>query len=130
MDDCLFCKIASGQIPSTRIWEDDNLLAFLDINPIKPGHTLVIPKKHVDAVFDIEEPIYSELFKAAKRLAPLIQNATEAKRMGVMVEGFLVRHAHVHLVPLHRCGELDFKCAKKAQPEELSRMAMRIRSTL
>ena len=105
MSDCIFCKIAKGEIPSSKIWEDEDHLAFLDINPVNPGHTLIIPKNHVDSVFDMAENDYSKLFMAAKKLSSPLKNAMEAKRVGVIIEGFLVPHAHVHLVPLNRMSE-------------------------
>lgn len=128
--DCIFCKISGGEIPSAKIWEDGDFVAFLDINPINPGHTLIIPKRHVDRLFDIPEPQYSALFAAARRLSAPILKATGAKRMGLVVEGFLVPHAHLHLVPLHGGNELDFRRAKKAPPEELAAMASAIKSAM
>lgn len=125
--DCIFCKIASGEIAGERIWEDGLFAAFLDINPINPGHTLVVPKAHIESVFDMEAEYFSALFEAARKLAGPLRKATGAKRIGVIVEGFAVSHSHVHLVPLHHGGELDFGRAKKASPEELSAMGKRIR---
>jgi len=130
MDDCIFCKIVAGKIPCTRIWENDRFLAFLDINPINPGHTLIIPKKHTDLVFDLDDADYSALFNAAKTLSKPIKKATDAKRIGMIVEGFLVHHAHLHLVPLNQGGELDFRRAKKANPAELEAMAGKIKDGL
>jgi len=130
MDDCIFCKIASGQIPSSKIWEDEDHFAFLDINPINPGHALVIPKKHIDNVFSIEDEAYSKLFLAAKRLSGPIQDAVGSKRVGVIIEGFLVHHAHIHLVPINHGNELDPSRAKKASPEELEETAKSIREKL
>ncbi len=128
--DCLFCKISEGTIPSAKVYEDEHVLAFLDINPINPGHTLIIPKKHVDNIFDSEPALYSRLFASARELSSPIQKATGAKRIGVVVEGFLVHHAHIHLVPINGGGELDFRRARKAGPEELERMAGKIRNHL
>lgn len=127
MTDCIFCKIAKGEIPSTKVWEDEGYFAFLDINPINPGHTLLIPKKHEDSVFDMDDESYSGLFQAAKKLSGPLQKAADSKRVGVIIEGFAVHHAHVHLVPLHNAGELDFSRAEKASPEELEEIAKRIR---
>ncbi|MEW6748903.1 MAG: HIT family protein [Candidatus Micrarchaeota archaeon] len=126
MDSCIFCKIANGGIPSSKIWEDERHIAFLDINPVNPGHTLIIPKKHVDSVFDMDEKAYSDLFLAAKRLSGPLKEAMAAKRIGVIIEGFLVPHAHIHLVPINSGSEL-YERAKKAAPEELSSVAERIR---
>lgn len=130
MADCIFCKIVAGEIPSAKVWEDENFYAFLDINPINPGHTLLIPKKHEDYLFELADPHYSEIFQAAKKLAHPLKNATGATRIGLIVEGFLVPHVHLHLIPIHGGGELDPGRAKKADPEELSKMAEKIRAQL
>lgn len=130
MTDCIFCKIAKGEIPSTKLWEDERFFAFLDINPINPGHALVIPKKHEDNVFDLDEETYSGLFLTAKRLSEPIQKAVGSKRVGVIIEGFLVHHAHVHLVPINSGNELDPSRAKKASPEELEEIARKVRVNL
>jgi histidine triad (HIT) family protein len=130
MTDCIFCRIIAGEIPSTKIWEDDDFFAFLDINPINPGHTLVIPKKHHDYLFTMDEPLYSKIFDAAKMLSKPLEKATGAKRIGVVVEGFLVPHVHVHLVPLHEGGELSFGRAKKAMTEELNETANKIKNEM
>ncbi|MDD5172353.1 MAG: HIT family protein [Candidatus ainarchaeum sp.] len=130
MDDCIFCKIGAGKIPSAKVYEDDKFLAFLDINPVNPGHTLLIPKKHVDNLFDIEEPLYSDLFKTAKKLSKSLTKAMGAKRVGVIVEGFLVHHAHVHLIPINHGNELDPGRARKAEPAELTAVADKIRNQL
>ncbi|MFH0884137.1 MAG: HIT family protein [Candidatus Micrarchaeota archaeon] len=130
MNDCIFCMIASGKIPCTKIAENKDFLAFLDINPINPGHTLIIPKKHVENVFDLGKAEYAELFEMSRRISEPLRKAAEAKKIGVIVEGFLVPHAHVHLVPLNYAGELSFSRAKKADPAELAAMASRIRQQL
>jgi histidine triad (HIT) family protein len=130
MDECIFCKIASGKIPCTRLYEDGAVLAFLDINPINPGHSLVIPKRHVESVFAMGAQEYSALFERARLLSEPLKKATGAKRAGIIVEGFLVPHAHVHIVPLHHGGELSFSRARKAAPAELEDMARRIRQHL
>ncbi|MEW6722211.1 MAG: HIT family protein [Candidatus Micrarchaeota archaeon] len=130
MENCVFCKIVSGQIPCSRVYEDDSLLAFLDINPINPGHTLVIPKKHVDNVFGMDDDAYHSLFSSAKKVSGAIQTATGAKRIGVVVEGFLIPHAHVHLVPINSGGELSFGRAKKATAESLAEVSAKIRAHL
>lgn len=130
MTDCIFCRIAAGEIPSVKVWEDDDLLAFMDINPINPGHTLIIPKKHHGYIFEMEEPLYSRMFEAARKLSGPIKQAMEAKRIGMIVEGFLVPHAHLHLVPLNNGGELSFGRAKAADPEELKSNAEKIKSLM
>ncbi|MFH0738158.1 MAG: HIT family protein [Candidatus Micrarchaeota archaeon] len=130
MTDCIFCKIAQGEIPCSRIWEDERFIAFLDINPVNPGHTLLIPKTHTDNVFDIDEENYSNLFLAAKLLSKPLQKALGAKRVGIIIEGFLVHHAHIHLIPLNHGNELDFSRARKASPEELAETARKIKQHL
>jgi histidine triad (HIT) family protein len=130
MQDCIFCKIAQGEIPSSTIWGDEKFLAFLDINPVNPGHTLLIPKKHIDNVFEMEDRDYSDLFLAAKLLSKPLQAAMGAKRVGVMIEGFLVHHAHIHLIPLKHGNGLDPCRAKKATPEELAEVAKKIKAHL
>lgn len=130
MEDCIFCKIAGGKIPSAKVYEDEKFFAFLDINPVAPGHTLLIPKKHVDNLFDIEEPLYSEMFQTAKKLSKPLTKAMGAKRVGVIVEGFLVHHAHVHLVPMKSGGDLNPGNARRADPAELAINAEKIRKQL
>ncbi|NYZ74275.1 HIT family protein [Candidatus Micrarchaeota archaeon] len=130
MDDCIFCKIGAGKIPSAKVYEDERFLAFLDINPVSPGHTLLIPKKHVDNLFDIEEPLYSEMFQTAKKLSKSLTKAMGAKRVGVMVEGFLVHHAHVHLIPMNHGSDLNPANARKAEPAELTAIAEKIRKQI
>src|SRR3990167_3772561 len=111
-NDCIFCKIVKGEIPAVKIFEDEKHFAFLDMNPINSGHTLLIPKKHADYLFDLNDKEYSELMLKAKELAKLLKNKLEPKRVGIIVEGFLIPHAHIHLVPLNKGGELSFEKAK------------------
>jgi len=127
MDDCIFCKIAKGEIDCAKVYEDEKFFAFLDVRPLNPGHTLLIPKKHADYVFEIDEPLYSELFQTAKKLSKPIQNAAKSKRIGISIEGFGVPHAHVHLIPINNVNEIDPNRARKASPEELSSVAGKIK---
>ena len=129
-ESCIFCKIASGAIPCAKVWESERLLAFLDISPVNPGHTLLIPKGHVESVFSLGSADYAEIFEAARRLSGPLLKATGSKRIGVIIEGFLIPHAHVHLVPINRGGELSFERAKKADMAGLVEMARRIREQL
>ncbi len=128
MEGCIFCKIASGKMPSMKVAEGPDFLAFLDINPINPGHTLIIPKRHCGSVFGLGEGEYRSLFEAARSLEGPLLKATGARRVGMIVEGFLVPHAHLHLVPLNGGGELSFSRAKKASQAELEGMLSRIRA--
>lgn len=127
--DCIFCKIVEGEIPSYKVYEDDHFLAFLDINPINLGHTLLVPKKHIDYVFDLNDESYCSIWTKAKELAPKIQAATNSKRIGIAVEGFAVPHAHIHLVPINKGNELDPNLAKPADSSKLAKMAAKIRMT-
>ncbi len=124
---CIFCKIAKGEIPSYKIWEDEKHLAFLDINPIQKGHTLVIPKKHVEEIFFMEDKEYLELMEAVKRVAERIKEKLKPKRVGVIVEGFLVPHVHVHLIPLNSGSEL-YEHRKKLSEQEMKEIVEKLSS--
>lgn len=130
MDSCIFCKIAKGEIDSAKIYEDDKFFAFLDARPLNPGHTLLLPKEHVDYVFEVDEPLYSELFKTAKKLSKPIQNAVQSKRIGLAIEGFGVPHIHIHLIPINNANEIDPHRAKKATTEELQEVAEKIKKEI
>jgi histidine triad (HIT) family protein len=130
MGTCIFCSIVKGMQPAHRVWESEDFLAFLTRGPCNPGHTLLIPKTHVDYVFDLAEPLYSAIFQAAKQLSAPIQRATDAKRVGVAVEGFSVPHVHLHLVPLYNLSELDPHRHIEQSQGELAEMAERIRSEI
>jgi histidine triad (HIT) family protein len=130
MDTCVFCQIIEGVEPAHRVWECDDFLAFLSIHPCNPGHTCLIPKAHVDYVFDLQEPLYSRIFQVAKQLSKPLKAATAAKRIGIAVEGFSVPHVHLHLVPLHDVSELDPHRHIKQTNEELSITAAKIRDDI
>jgi histidine triad (HIT) family protein len=119
---CLFCEIIHAKVPAFTVWENDSFLAFLDIHPINPGHTLLIPKEHVEDVFAMSDETIENLFVTAKKLAPSLKKATSAKRIGIIVEGFGVPHVHVHLVPVNNGNELNPERAKEAAQEELNEM--------
>ena len=130
METCIFCQIVKGKGPAHRIWETEDFLAFLTRRPCNPGHTLLIPKTHVDYVFDMEEPLYTKIFGAAKQLSEPIRHATNAKRIGVAIEGLSVPHVHLHLVPLYNISELDPHRHIEQTQEELAEMAGRIKARL
>jgi histidine triad (HIT) family protein len=124
----IFTKIVNGEIPSYKIAEDENYYAFLDINPLAKGHTLVIPKKEVDYIFDIEEELYKGLFAFAKKVAPAIEKVIPCKRIGLTVIGLEVPHAHIHLIPINSIYDMDFKQPKlKLSPDEFETIAQKIR---
>ena len=123
----IFTKIIRGEIPCNKILEDDKYFAFLEIRPLRPGHTLVIPKQETDYFFDLDDAAMSGLLIFSKKVAAAIQKATGCEKVAVVVYGLLVRHAHVHLVPVDGTpGELDFRNQKDAGKEELARMAEKI----
>ena len=108
----IFSRIVNGEIPSWKVAEDENYYAFLDINPLALGHTLVIPKKEVDYIFDLESSEYAGLWAFAHKVAKALGNAVPCKRVGVAVLGMEVPHAHIHLVPLQSEADLDFRKEK------------------
>ncbi len=108
----IFSKIVAGEIPCYKIAENENFLAFLDIMPLAIGHTLVIPKKESDYIFDIESEEYIQLWKFAQKVAKAVGSAIPCKRVGVAVIGLEVPHAHIHLVPLNKVGDINFERSK------------------
>jgi histidine triad (HIT) family protein len=126
MADCIFCKIVGKEIPAHIIKEDENFLVFLDVNPVNPGHLLIIPKEHVESVFDLPDEQYKNIFETAKALSTPLQNAMQSRKIGIAVEGFGVPHAHVHLVPLHNPNELNPERATHMEDETLAPIAEKI----
>lgn len=123
----IFTRIVNGEIPSYKVAESDKFYAFLDINPLAQGHTLVIPKQETDYIFDIDDSQYQELFLFAKRVAAAIKKAIPCKRVGVAVLGMEVPHAHIHLVPLQTEGDMDFRKEKLSlTPEAFKEIAEKI----
>lgn len=127
----IFTKIVKGEIPSYKIAEDENYYAFLDINPLAKGHTLVIPKKEVDYLFDLDDETLKGLTTFSKRIAKAIDKTIECKRVGVVVLGLEVPHAHVHLIPLNSEADASFTKPKlKLSQEEFEAIAEKIKSAL
>jgi len=115
----IFSKIISGEIPSYKIAENDKFVAFLDAMPLVAGHTLVVPKKEVDLIFDLDSKDYKELWAFTQDIAKQIKKAIPCKRVGIAVVGLEVPHAHIHLVPLNTVDDLNFKNVRKVfTPEE------------
>ena len=127
----VFTRIVNGEIPCYKIAEDNRFLAFLDINPLAKGHTLVIPKKEVDYIFDLEDNLLADMNIFAKMVARAIDKSVDCKRVGIAVVGLEVPHAHIHLIPLNHIGDLNFANPKlKLSPEEFNRIAQTIISHL
>lgn len=127
----IFTKIVNGEIPAHKVAETSEFLAFLDINPLREGHVLVIPKKEVDYIFDIEDDLYVSMMIFAKIVAGGIKKAIPCNRVGVAVVGLEVPHAHIHLIPIDKISDMDFG-RKKLNPttEELSNTALKILDAL
>lgn len=124
---CVFCKVLKGEIPCGKVWENRKFLAFLDINPVNPGHFIIIPKHHTDYFYELPDDEYREIFEIAKKLERPLRSATGAKRIGLVVEGFAVPHAHLHLVPLHKSDDIDPCRAKPGVSHEMKMIAEKIR---
>lgn len=123
----IFTKIIKGDIPSYKIHENESFYTFLDINPNAKGHTLVIPKKPVDKLFDLDEETYTELFKYARKIATAIEKSVPCNRVGISVIGLEVPHAHIHLIPLNSMNDANFSAPKtKSTPAEFTELAKKI----
>ncbi|MCF0053968.1 HIT family protein [Dyadobacter sp. LJ53] len=126
----IFSKIVKGEIPSHKIAETDDFLAFLDAFPITAGHTLVIPKREVDYIFDLEDKEYSDLFLFARSIAPALQKVVPCLRIGLTVIGLEVPHTHIHLLPLNSMADADFSEKMNTSQEELAALAAKIRAEI
>lgn len=123
----IFTKIIRGEIPCYKIAEDERYFAFLDINPLMAGHTLVVPKRETDYIFDLNDEEFSGLFLFAKKVALAIEKSIPCARIGVAVIGLEIPHAHIHLVPMNTMNDMNFKNPKlKLSQEELSKIAKKI----
>jgi histidine triad (HIT) family protein len=127
----IFSRIVSGEIPAYKVAEDKDYLAFLDINPLKEGHTLVIPKREVDYIFDLDPELQSGLWVFASSVAKGIQKVIPCRRIGVTVIGLEVPHAHVHLIPLTGMHDMDFSKPKLTPaPHRMEELAAQIREAI
>ena len=125
----LFSRIVAGEIPAHKVAEDDRFLAFLDVSPLKEGHTLVIPKRETDYLFDLPDDELADLLIFAKRVAKAVQSAVECRRIGVAVIGLEVPHAHVHLIPMQTVADMNFANPKLSPSvDALAATAARIRA--
>jgi histidine triad (HIT) family protein len=127
----IFTRIVQGEIPCHKVAETDDFLAFLDINPLTKGHTLVIPKEEVDYIFDLRDDLYLGLHVFAREVARAIERTVSCARIGTAVVGLEVPHAHLHLVPINEIGDLNFNNPRKEfSQEELAQLASDIRANL
>jgi len=127
----IFSKIIAGEIPSYRIHEDERYYAFLDINPLAEGHTLVIPKVETDYIFDLEDKLLADMMVFAKKVAHAIDQSIECKRVGIAVLGLEVPHAHIHLIPINNLYDIEFSKPKlKFTDEEFRATAGKIVAAL
>lgn len=122
----IFTKIVNGEIPCYKIAEDDNYLAFLDVNPNAKGHTLCLPKQEINKLFDMEEAQYLGLMKFSRKVAKALEKAVTCKRVGVAVVGLEVPHVHVHLIPLQDMDDMRFQRKVTLLPEEFQEIASQI----
>ncbi len=123
----IFSRIVAREIPSYKVAESNKFYAFLDINPLAKGHTLVIPKKEVDYIFDLDDELYKELFAFAKKVGIAIESVVPCKRMGLIVFGLDVPHAHIHLIPINKASDMSFESPKLSlEDEEFLEIAAKI----
>ena len=135
MENCIFCKIVRGQVPSEQVYEDEHVLGFLDIHPNNPGHTLIVPKIHAKNIFDITENTWCALAPAIHKLAPAIMRAVEAHGMNITMNnepaaGQIVFHAHIHLIPRFENDGYHLWKGKDSSAEERKTVAEKIKSLL
>jgi histidine triad (HIT) family protein len=126
----IFTKIVNGEIPCYKVAETEDFLAFLDVNPNTKGHTLCIPKKEVDKIFDLDEVTYNGLMRFSRKVALAIEKTIDCKRIGISVIGLEVPHVHVHLIPLHTMEDIRFTTKVSLAPEEFQNIAEKIQSNI
>ncbi len=123
----VFTKIVKGELPAYKVAEDERFLAFLDINPLSKGHTLVIPKEEIDYIFDLPEELYRDLWLFARKVARAIEKVVECERIGIAVVGLEVPHAHIHLIPINSVADMNFaKPRVKMSEQEFRSLAEQI----
>lgn len=126
----IFTKIINGDIPSYKIAEDENFYAFLDINPNAKGHTLCIPKKEIDKIFDLDEETYMGLMSFSRKVAKALERVIDCKRVGIAVVGLEVPHTHVHLIPINAMSEMTFQQKVKLTDEEFKEIAEKVSAAI
>ena len=126
----IFTRIIQGEIPCHKLYEDSLCFAFLDINPINPGHTLVVSREETDYLFDLDDDLLKHMMGIAKKIGLAIDRAVDCDRVGIIVAGLEVPHAHIHLVPITGIGDINFANAKPSTQEDLAAIAARVHSHL
>ncbi|MFR9165914.1 MAG: HIT family protein [Dysgonomonas sp.] len=127
----VFSRIIKGEIPSCKVYEDEKFYAFLDINPMSKGHTLLIPKTETDYIYDLDDNTISEMFVVSKKIAKAIKKVIPCKRVGIMVLGMEVPHAHIHLIPINKESDMNLSNKRiQIAQEELKNIAEEIKSNL
>jgi len=126
----IFTKIINGEIPCYKVAEEENYLAFLDVNPNAKGHTLCIPKQEINKIFDMDEELYLGLMKFSRKVAKAIEKTVPCKRIGVAVIGLEVPHTHVHLIPLHDMDDMRFQRKVALTKEEFEELAKAVHNNL
>jgi histidine triad (HIT) family protein len=130
MQDSIFTKIIQGEIPAHKVYEDEYVLAFLDIHPSQPGHTLVVPKQQVDHIWDLSDDDYRMLMAAVKKIGRHLETVFEPKRVGVIIAGIGVPHAHVHLIPFSTEAELKAPQALNSESDHATLATMAVKISL
>tara|TARA_Y100001978_G_C23349071_1_gene271130 strand:- start:44 stop:439 length:396 start_codon:yes stop_codon:yes gene_type:complete len=128
--DSVFTKIIKKEISSFTVYEDSDVIAFLDINPIKMGHTLVVPKKQIDYIFDLDNDDYNKFWTTTKKIAKGLKKSVICRRIGISVIGFEVPHCHIHLIPINTMRDMNFDNSYDCTSSEMTDMAERIRKNI
>ena len=126
----IFTKIINGEIPCYKITEDENFIAFLDVNPNAKGHTLCVPKVEINKIFDMEEDLYLQLMSFSRKIAKALEKSIDCKRIGVAVVGLEVPHVHVHLIPLKDMDDMRFQRKVSLEKSEFEEIAKKIATNL
>jgi histidine triad (HIT) family protein len=126
----IFTKIVNGEIPCYKIAEDENFLAFLDVNPNTAGHTLCIPKQEINKIFDMDEELYMGLMAFSRKVAKALEKTIACKRIGVAVVGLEVPHVHVHLIPLNDMDDMRFQRKASLEKEDFEKIALDVAANL
>lgn len=122
----IFTKIITGELPAYKVAEDENFIAFLDVNPNAKGHTLCVPKEEIDKIFEMGEHMYLQLMQFSRKVAIALEKSVPCKRVGMAVVGLEVPHVHVHLIPLNEMADMDFKKKVSLRPSEFEELAAAI----